>query len=490
MRQWSLGLLIAVLFVTFAGGAVVMADQSIGLSSEVVNVKDAPFGAKGDGITDDTKAVQKAIDAAAERHTTVVIPPGTYVIASQIYISGKRNFRFVGLGGAVGELDAVVFKWNGPSDVAVMVLDRVRDSEFGYFSLVPGTRPFDVGLEIAQFTNPGPWISTHNKFRSIHILGGTTAGIRLSQNGSPNNELHVFEDISLNGSGKHGIYIGSMQSKWHRIIGGNIAQKETGIYVHAGSFVLFGTNFSHNTRDIHLRQPVDAILIEGAQSEGASQFLTTNAYTAAWAVTVKGSRLSPGTLPEDGIYLGYFAGGPLVLIGNDFADGVTRPRWRLAASNYGGTPGTTLVAIGNVFPNNTPFRGGDIMALFSIGNVWVDQNNAKALPTYVGPNHRLSPSTIAITGFTGVSGTHIPARNLRGSFTIAGEETAGTVRFKAEETDKNYFLTVTPVSSTRTSPRGSNRVLSVSKSTTGFTVIVEAAPGTGNSVSFDWHLIR
>jgi polygalacturonase len=43
-----------------------------------VNVRD--FGAKGDGVTDDTQALQVAIDHAARFGGIVVFPPGTYVI--------------------------------------------------------------------------------------------------------------------------------------------------------------------------------------------------------------------------------------------------------------------------------------------------------------------------------------------------------------------------------------------------------------------------
>jgi len=44
----------------------------------VVNVKDK--GAKGDGRTEDTKAIQKAIDEVAGTGGTVYVPPGTYMV--------------------------------------------------------------------------------------------------------------------------------------------------------------------------------------------------------------------------------------------------------------------------------------------------------------------------------------------------------------------------------------------------------------------------
>ncbi|MBE7464832.1 MAG: hypothetical protein HS116_15260 [Planctomycetes bacterium] len=47
------------------------------------NVKDAAYGAVGDGTADDTAAIQKAIDACPEKHA-VLLPAGTYRLTAQL----------------------------------------------------------------------------------------------------------------------------------------------------------------------------------------------------------------------------------------------------------------------------------------------------------------------------------------------------------------------------------------------------------------------
>lgn len=53
-----------------------------------INVKDAPFNAKGDGITDDTAAIQAALDAA-EPGGIVYIPAGDYVVKGNLFIPAQ-----------------------------------------------------------------------------------------------------------------------------------------------------------------------------------------------------------------------------------------------------------------------------------------------------------------------------------------------------------------------------------------------------------------
>lgn len=58
-----------------------------------VNVKD--FGAKGDGVTDDTQAIQNAFNFAINNNKKVYIPAGTYIISQTLY-ADKTGFTILG----------------------------------------------------------------------------------------------------------------------------------------------------------------------------------------------------------------------------------------------------------------------------------------------------------------------------------------------------------------------------------------------------------
>lgn len=109
------------------GGVVRSARQSfLGTKAEPSRrVFDAKrdFGAKGDGRSDDTKAIQAAIDAASRfgRGAVAYIPSGRYLVTRTLKVTG-RNFALCG--GGSGFRTALI--WRGPPDRPTI---EVRDVE-------------------------------------------------------------------------------------------------------------------------------------------------------------------------------------------------------------------------------------------------------------------------------------------------------------------------------------------------------------------------
>jgi hypothetical protein len=95
-RHWPHVLLVFGLIASFAmllasSGLVQVARAE----SAVYNVMN--YGAKGDGVTDDTAAIRAAVNAATTG-SSVVVPPGTYLMTSWIYL--KNDISIVGTPGS------------------------------------------------------------------------------------------------------------------------------------------------------------------------------------------------------------------------------------------------------------------------------------------------------------------------------------------------------------------------------------------------------
>jgi hypothetical protein len=70
------------------------------------------FGAQGDGVADDTAAIQATIEAAAEVGGGVVFfPPGTYPIGQSLQIGARNNIAFNGSG-----IDATILTSTSPTE--------------------------------------------------------------------------------------------------------------------------------------------------------------------------------------------------------------------------------------------------------------------------------------------------------------------------------------------------------------------------------------
>lgn len=121
------------------------------------------FGAKGDGVNDDTNAIQKAIDSFAEGGT-ILFPKGVYKCTRQIY-ANRANIQLWGYGGAVLYAD----NW----DNQAVMLDAPNASIFG-FTL---TTKADHGRQQATRHSRIVLRSTGNQVVDNDVKGASAAGI-------------------------------------------------------------------------------------------------------------------------------------------------------------------------------------------------------------------------------------------------------------------------------------------------------------------------
>jgi len=100
----------------------------------LVSVKDPLFDAKGDGVTDDTFAIQKAVDYTyANGGGVIIFPTGTYVIQGTYGVKIRENITYQGIEGAILTRPAMQPKWtttftnesnvpSGPTDSKPLVI--------------------------------------------------------------------------------------------------------------------------------------------------------------------------------------------------------------------------------------------------------------------------------------------------------------------------------------------------------------------------------
>lgn len=100
-------------------GHNVLTDESLSFYMPTVKA----YGAKGDGVTDDTVAIQKAIDANV--NGSIAFPPGTYLISDTIKINQRCSLHFYGATIKAARVMATMFytdSWNFESSLKTIAM--------------------------------------------------------------------------------------------------------------------------------------------------------------------------------------------------------------------------------------------------------------------------------------------------------------------------------------------------------------------------------
>lgn len=151
-----------------------------------VNVK--TYGATGDGTTDDTEAIQNAIDAVASGGGVVYLPEGTYKLSSALTVNSDLHLR--GAGDACTILVQSATDENGLTGVDV---SRLAVTNLKLLGPASGT---GIGISLSRSTNDA---ITYSTFADLYVASFGGDGINIS-----NPIVSTFSRVICETNGGHG----------------------------------------------------------------------------------------------------------------------------------------------------------------------------------------------------------------------------------------------------------------------------------------------
>jgi hypothetical protein len=137
--------------------------ERVAMPSKIFDAK-RDFGARGDGVTDDTAALQKAIDAARShgKGALAYLPTGKYVVKATLELSG-RDYTLGGSGFRSGLL------WRGAPDGTILAVRDPRHLTLEHLAVGNhDTGSMDNRYDIHQSGSAKP---SHMTYRGVFVYG-------------------------------------------------------------------------------------------------------------------------------------------------------------------------------------------------------------------------------------------------------------------------------------------------------------------------------
>jgi len=323
----------------------------------VVNVKG--FGAKGDGVTDDTEAIKAAINAAINETThkgqaIVIIPAGTYIVTDPLIVKNVAGFTLLG-----SSSWGTILLWRGEdNNIPLILIEDARDSIFAnFFIKADADYPLHSGIQIENGAD-GYVTCTKNRFESIVIDGSDALtygfNIAIGAGGDANNDTHSFQHCTVYHFTGAAWHIEGSQSKDIQCYNCRYSYGGSyGVLLEGGSLHWYGGLGTNVTAaDFYCGgNKIDFLNVINADFEKSPRLLETGGPSGVPDVVtvIQGCRWTGENLHSDGNMIVYQYCGSLTLINNRFGTGGAMSPYPHIYFNPGVGRSFVFTAIGNLF---------------------------------------------------------------------------------------------------------------------------------------------
>lgn len=517
-----------------ADGALVLGSAPLGRWKRIwdgISVDVRWYGAKFDGVTDDTAAIQAAIDACP-KGGTVVCPRGTAIVNDTIVLKKQINFQ--------GQAPSPItdgftrLMWNGPEQVGGVYKSMLQVQEECrvdgvYFGVLPN-RTCYVGMAFDFFSAvPGATPSTQchisrciflGRDRADNAVPGVLAGrmknciaIGALYPSGNNLEFMRFTDCAFGNFETYGVWIesgqpygiefnkcgwgGRGQAIYNGLPGNSCWGTAIAIKPGSSSLVIKHPNFSFMEKGVVLLPGGGGspgfITIDEADAEGMKRLIESYGFNpnTRGAITIRGGRYdrynnkTGGTISlDDNRFVSHHWMMPLSMIGVWVGDNeVNSGKFQLEVAAHTGVSIqgcsfsidtadglSPVVRLPNGLHATQGVSGGTVIQASKV------TNPPGSAPDGFGYYYHPIP-------------THDGPENPPGSVTVSGGSPIATVTLPKAETNNTYKVLLTLETFSSSPAAGATTAYATNKTTTGFDVVSMVAPGVGSSVTFNWKLV-